>query len=217
MVIDCTADRNLSNASTHLQLNDLNKVNQNQQTFQPPANQIVQYNQANYQPNQAHFNELDQKMNAFNEKSNLVQNNLLKDSNQSINLHQQDESLDDSEDENDDILEISPCGRWSKRRDQVKFHFLFYEFLFYGFLFYGFCFVDFVHQIKATSSNRLILVFYISIRLNNMTYRIWIVRFSQLMAKRVLKSFGMRSESQNVKIYKQTNRVCTRCSIDLYS
>lgn len=150
MVIDCTADRNLSNASTHLQLNDLNKVNQNQRTFQPPANQIVQYNQPNYQPNQAHFNELDQKMNAFNEKSNLVQNNLLKDSNQSINLHQQDESLDDSEDENDDILEISPCGRWSKRRDQVKFHFLFY-----GFLFYGFCFMDFVLWILFIKLNQI--------------------------------------------------------------
>lgn len=56
----------------------------------------------------------------FNDKANLLQkNNLLKDSNQSINLPILGKTLDDSEDENDDILEISPCGRWSKRREQV--------------------------------------------------------------------------------------------------
>ena len=68
-------------------------------------------------------NDPDGKMNsptAFNDKANLLQNNsLLKDSNQSINLPILGKPLDDSEDENDDILEISPCGRWSKRREQV--------------------------------------------------------------------------------------------------
>ena len=70
-------------------------------------------------------NEPESKMNsptAFNDKANLLQkNNLLKDSNQSINLPILGKPLDDSEDENDDILEISPCGRWSKRREQVTF------------------------------------------------------------------------------------------------
>lgn len=65
----------------------------------------------------------DSKMNsptAFNDNANLLQkNSLLKDSNQSVNLPILGKTLDDSEDENDDILEISPCGRWSKRREQV--------------------------------------------------------------------------------------------------
>lgn len=68
-------------------------------------------------------NEPESKMNsptAYADKANLLQNNsLLKDSNQSVNLPILGKPLDDSEDENDDILEISPCGRWSKRREQV--------------------------------------------------------------------------------------------------
>lgn len=69
---------------------------------------------------------IDQKMNnnQFNDKPNLVtqNNNHFKDGTRNVNpvLHNQTKALDDSEDENDDILEISPCGRWSKRRDQVN-------------------------------------------------------------------------------------------------
>lgn len=129
-----------------------NQINFNDQ----PSNQLNQMNQHNHTNNclnqHNHHNHIrgecnlisntknlkdnslvDPKMNnpnAFNDKTNLVQkNNLLKDSNQSINLpilHHQTKPSDDSEDENDDILEISPCGRWSKRRDQVTcFFFLF--------------------------------------------------------------------------------------------
>ena len=129
-------EKNQNQISFSDQLNPQNHINQHNHT----NNCLNQHNhhnhirgECNIIHNQPHLNDLKMNnQNAFNDQTNLV-NNLLKDSNQSINLpivnHQAITKLEDSEDENDDILEISPCGRWSKRRDQVEiFSFFFISF-----------------------------------------------------------------------------------------